>query len=319
MTFLPWLLLIPLLAGAALFVTAFVFSNTVVRGRRQPIVRTPKAYGMDYEDVEFPAADGLCIKGWFIPAAGENRRTIILTHPMPFNRHGFLTRNQGFPPLARTDVDLLKTAQVLHQEGYPLLLLDFRNHGESEAGMSGVGLEEYRDILGALAYLRQRPDLQNPQIGFVSFCMGANATIVALSKAKDQAENLQFLVAIQPVSAEVFIRSYLRAVYTPLSLVLVPILDWVVQRRGGHPLREMTPLPYVKDLHLPTLYVQAKTDRWTELSDTQSFVDATPEPKAVWWIEEQLNRFEAYNYVGEHPEMILAFVSNGFDIEQPPA
>jgi pimeloyl-ACP methyl ester carboxylesterase len=304
-----WWLYLILIVGLFLLTTAYVFSNTIVRGRRQPIVRTPKEYGMDFEDVEFPAVDGLRLKGWFIPVAGENRRSVIITHAMPFNRHGFLVKNQGFPPLAFTDVDLLKTAQAVHQAGYPLLMFDFRNHGESASGLSGVGLEEYRDVLGALAYLRQRPDLQNPQIGFVSFCMGANATIVALSKAKEQVDDVKFLVAIQPISAIVFIVSYLNAVYTPLSLILVPILDWVVQRRGGHPLQAMTPRPYVKDLRIPTFYIQAKHDRWTELSDLQGFYDDTPPPKALWWIEEKINRFEAYNYVGEHPERILEFIN----------
>jgi pimeloyl-ACP methyl ester carboxylesterase len=308
-----WIFLILVFAAVALFVTAYIFSNTIIHGRRQPIVHTPKEYGMAYEDVEFPASDGLRLKGWFIPAAGENRRAIIITHPLPFNRHGFLAKNQGFPPLAFTDVDLLKTAQALHAAGYPLLMFDFRNHGESESKLTGVGLEEYRDVLGALAYLRQRQDLEEPQIGFVSFCMGANSTVVALSKGKQQVDDVKFLVAIQPVSALVFIRSYLKAVYTPLSLVLMPILDWIVQRRGGHPLAAMTPLPYTKDLGIPTLYIQAKHDRWTELSDTQQFYDATPEPKTLWWIEEKINRFEAYNYIGQHPERVIEFARNGFE------
>jgi hypothetical protein len=33
--------------------------------RRQPTVRTPLAYGMAHEEVEFKSTDGLTIKGWF--------------------------------------------------------------------------------------------------------------------------------------------------------------------------------------------------------------------------------------------------------------
>jgi alpha/beta superfamily hydrolase len=128
-----------------------------------------------------------------------------MTHPFPFNRHGFIAKNQGFPPLANIDVDLLKTAQALHQAGYPVLMFDFRNHGESEAAVTGVGLNEYQDVLGAVTYIQQRSDLTNPKIGFVSFCMGANSTIVALSKGAELVKNVKFLVAIQPVSASVFV------------------------------------------------------------------------------------------------------------------
>ncbi|HDQ46003.1 MAG TPA: hypothetical protein ENN17_10995, partial [bacterium] len=156
-------------------VMGYIFSNTVLYSRRQPVVRTPQEYGMAYEDVQFSSTDGLLLKGWYIPVSGVSERAIILTHPLPFNRHGFLAKFQGFPPLCRIDVDLLKTAQALHQAGHPILMFDFRNHGESEAGLTGVGLNEYQDLLGAIEYLNQRTDLVHPRIGLVSFCMGANA------------------------------------------------------------------------------------------------------------------------------------------------
>ena len=123
---------------------------------------------------------------------------------------------------------------------------------------------------------------------------------------------VRFLVAVQPVSANVFVRQYLRAEYTPLSVFLAAIVDWFVQRRGGYALKAMSPLPYVKDIRVPTLYIQARADRWTTVADTQSFYDATPGEKELWWIEGITQRFEAYNYVGDHPERIIAFVKAHF-------
>jgi len=251
-------------------VMGYIFSNTVLYSRRQPVVRTPQEYGMAYEDVQFSSTDGLLLKGWYIPVSGVSERAIILTHPLPFNRHGFLAKFQGFPPLCRIDVDLLKTAQALHQAGHPILMFDFRNHGESEAGLTGVGLNEYQDLLGAIEYLNQRTDLVHPRIGLVSFCMGANAPLAG-------------------------------------------IVDWFVQRRGGYALKTMSPLPYVKDVKVPVLYVQAYADRWTSIADTQSFYDATPDPKEMWWIEGITRRFDTYNYIGDHPERVLGFVKEHFD------
>jgi len=197
-----WIIWIALFFVLISIAISVVFSNIVLYSKRQPIVKTPAAYGMPFEDVAFPSSDGLKLKGWFIPASGDTQKpTLILTHPLPFNRHGFLVKNQGLPPLFWTDVDLLKTAQALHQEGYPLLMFDFRNHGESEGGVTGIGLNEYQDVLGAVQYVESRGA---SHIGFVSFCMGANSTIVALSKGKERLSKVQFLVAIQPVSATVF-------------------------------------------------------------------------------------------------------------------
>jgi alpha-beta hydrolase superfamily lysophospholipase len=292
-----------------------IFSNIILYSRRQPVVRTPMEHGMEYQDVEFKSTDGLTLKGWFIPAAsdGEQDKAIILTHPMPFNRHGFIAKNQGFPPLFKTDVDLLTTAHALHQAGYSVLTFDLRNHGESERGMTGNGLTEYQDVLGAVEYISNQPSLSSPQIGFVSFCMGAASTMVALSKGKDQLNNIKFLIAIQPISADIFFRCYMRAVYTPLSLYLIPIVDRLVQWRGGFAFEEMSPLPFARDIEIPTLYIQAKDDPWTELRDIESFYEATAGPKELWLIEGITRRFEAYNYVGQHPDRILEFVGQHFE------
>jgi alpha-beta hydrolase superfamily lysophospholipase len=302
--------------GAAAFVlisliVGYVFSQVVLRSRRQPVVRTPAEYGLAYEQVEFTSTDNLTLKGWFVPGR-EPDKVVILTHPMPFNRHGFIARNQGLLRLFRTDVDLLRTVQALNRAGYSVLTFDFRNHGESARGITGVGLTEYQDVLGAVAYIKQRCAPQEPQIGFVSFCMGANSTMVALSKGKDQVSNVRFLVAIQPISAEVFFRSYLKSVYTPLSLYLIPLVDRLTQWQGGYALADMSPLKYAPDIEIPVLYVQAREDPWTELSDIQAFYEATTGPKEFWWIEGKMRRFNAYNHVGEHPERVLTFAKTHF-------
>jgi len=74
--------------------------------RPAPIVTTPADYGLEYEDVEFQSTDGLALKGGVIPAepggSNESDKVVILTHPFPLNRHGFLVKNQGPLPLSKT-------------------------------------------------------------------------------------------------------------------------------------------------------------------------------------------------------------------------
>jgi alpha/beta superfamily hydrolase len=309
------LIIVGALIGISLLV-GYIFSTIVLYSRRQPVVTTPAEVDLDYEEVEFKGTDGLNIKGWYIPVGKVSsdevpKEVIILTHPMTFNRHGFVPKNQGFPPIASTAVDLLTTARSLNAAGYPVLMFDFRNHGESGSALSGVGLTEYQDIIGAIAYINNRW-LSAPSIGFVSFCMGANATTVALSKGKMQLHSIKFMVAVQPVSAEVFVRSYLRSVYTPLSLYLLPIIDRIARWRGGYALKEMTPLKYAQDVKIPTLIIQAREDPWTELSDTQAFYQALTETKELWLIDGIKRRFETYNYVGENPERIVDFIQQHF-------
>jgi uncharacterized protein len=289
---------------AAFLGVCFVFSSFILKSHRQPVVRSPKDYGLAFESVEFESADGLRLKGWFVP--GKTEKTVIITHPFPFNRHGFVAANQGLLKLFKTDADLLKTAQVVNQAGYSVLMFDFRNHGESGSGVTGVGLNEYQDVVSAVNYLKNR--FENMQVGFVSFCMGANSTLVALSKAKTELTDVQCVVAVQPVPALVFVRSFMRDVFTSASLMLVPVVDKMCQWRGGYSLKAMSPLKYCHDVEVPVLYVQAKTDPWTELNDIQGFYAEIAGPKELWMIEKQMGRFDAYNYVGDNPEKIIRFL-----------
>jgi pimeloyl-ACP methyl ester carboxylesterase len=299
---------------AVSIIISIIFSGITLHPIRQPIVITPDKYGLTYEDVAFKSTDGLTLKGWFIPAeSGDERdRVVIITHPFPFNRHGFLTENQGPLPLFRTDVDLLQIAPALHRAGYSVLMFDFRNHGQSADGLTGVGLTEYQDVLGAISYIKGRPSLHEPQIGFISLCMGANSTIVALSKGGERVADVEFLVAVQPISVRVFFRRYMSDVYTPLSLYLIPIVDRFVQWRGGFAFEEMSPLAYAEDVRVPTLVIQAREDPWFEAGDVEGVYNAIVAPKELWWIVGEMGRFDAYNIVCQNPERIVAFAQRWF-------
>lgn len=68
---------------------AFIDSlaDLMAYSKRTPVLRWPDQYGMEYEEVFFPALDGVTIEGWFIPANSD--RLLIMNHPMPCNRYGY--------------------------------------------------------------------------------------------------------------------------------------------------------------------------------------------------------------------------------------
>ena len=287
---------------------SFFFAFIVVHPHRQPVDLTPGDYGMRYEDVEFRARDGLTIRGWLVPGTGKG--LVVQTHPNPFNRMGFNPRKQGFPPLYRTPVDLLATTRVLNDAGYSVLAFDFRNAGTSDPGITGIGLSEWQDVAGALDWAAADPRTAGLPVAFASFCMGANATIVAASRDREAFSRVRCVFAAQPISAKVFIECYLRKTYSPLSLVLVPAVSRFAKALGSWPLGEMTPIPYAPDLACPSLFLQARTDPWTRLSDIEAIEAAAGSAdKRLIYLEEKMGRFDAYNWVHEHPELMLDFLA----------
>jgi fermentation-respiration switch protein FrsA (DUF1100 family) len=141
--------------------------------------------------------------------------------------------------------------------------------------------------------------------------MGANSTIIAMSKQPDVFKNVKCLFAVQPISMEVFVRTYIGKFITPTGAkLLMPVVKkWVVWR-GAHPLNKMSPADYTKDIKVPTMYVQARNDPWTELSDTKGFYQNTPDnPKDFFWIENTKHRFETYVYFQTRPEKMLEWLA----------
>jgi hypothetical protein len=157
-----------------------------------------------------------------------------------------------------------------------------------------------------MSYIQSSSELQDMAVGFVSFCMGANSTIIAMSKNPDSFRNVKCLVAVQPISMEVFVRTYLKKRFTSAGgRLLFPLVKAFVNMQSKYPLENMSPAGFVKDIQVPTLYIQTRGDPWTEPSDTMGFYENTTTAKEFFWIEGLTHRFQGYQYFGDHPEKML--------------
>jgi len=286
-----------------------ILAKSLLCPGRQPLVKNPEDYGMSYSDIEFQTPDNVRIKGWLIH--GSSNKLVIMTHPMPFTRYGFSPKHQGLFKVTNIEVQLLRTAVHLNKAGYHVLMFDFRNHGESGKGNRGytaVGLHEWPDIIGALNYIKSDENLKNYDTGFVSHCMGANATIIAMSRAAENVfDKVKCLVAIQPVSMNILVPQMIEDAF-PAFKAFVTGIDKKSVSYTGFSLKEMSPLSYVKDIKVPVLFVQVRNDPWTKPEDIMSFCDNTVMPKELFWIEGKKHRFDGYNYFGDTPERLLEFL-----------
>jgi uncharacterized protein len=162
----------------SLFTIAFCFVNvaiplarlyTAMHPHRAIPQSTPADFGLRYEEIEFFSADGLRLAGWYIPS--QNKAVIIMTNGHSGNR-----------------TDLLAQAVVLANKGFGVLLYDLRAQGKSEGEVSTRGVLEINDLLGAIAYVEQRPDVDPARIGAMGFSLGAQITIrVAAQSSKIRA------------------------------------------------------------------------------------------------------------------------------------
>ena len=144
----PWIRKTALLAAAALalFVFGWVpyFLGGIATTRRfayndrENKGLTPASFQLPYEDVAFQAADGVALKGWWVPAPSA-RGTVVLVHG-----------------LNRSRIEMVRKVPFLVGQGWNALLFDLRHHGESGGASSSFGHYEKQDVRAAADFARSR-------------------------------------------------------------------------------------------------------------------------------------------------------------------
>ena len=129
--------------------------------------KTPKSYGLEFEWVEFHSPEHIPLGGWFIPAEGQVRGTIIYCHG-----------------LNRARVEMLPEAVWGHQLGYDGLLFDFRHAGQSGGEATTLGYQERLDVLAAARFALDERKCPRPVIVW-GVSMGATAALLAAADSPD--------------------------------------------------------------------------------------------------------------------------------------
>jgi len=155
------------LAGLAV-ATAYFKSYAIIQPpkRRTPVLFHPDQYNLAHETIDFTTADGLTLKGWFIPAVdGATDKTIIICHGWGANRG-----------------DLLCDTHFLAEKGFNLFYFDFRASGQSGGSVSSVGYLETRDFDAAYHFLKTHRPHAMERAAVFGRSMGGSVAIFAAAK-----------------------------------------------------------------------------------------------------------------------------------------
>ena len=130
---------------------------------REHIGTPPSA---DYREVAFDASDGVHLSGWYRPT--RNGATIVVLHGGGGDRTGAVSH-----------------AKLLVSHGYGVLLYDARGRGKSEGQQNAFGWGWTKDVAGAVAFLKGRPEVDAQRIGGLGLSTGADAMVQAAGHGED--------------------------------------------------------------------------------------------------------------------------------------
>ncbi|MBI4802746.1 MAG: alpha/beta hydrolase [Elusimicrobia bacterium] len=159
-----WSLLISLtIAYGVLLALVYVFQSRLVYFPQmaRELTETPRAAGLDFEEVRLDTADRETLHGWWVPAQAARGAALVL-----HGNAGNISHRIGY-------------AAMFSRLGYSTLLLDYRGYGRSSGSPSEEGT--YRDAEAAWQHLIEARRLAPQDIVLYGESLGAGvATWLAL-------------------------------------------------------------------------------------------------------------------------------------------
>ncbi len=202
--------------------------------------RTPADVGMEFEDVDFFAEDGVRLHGWWIPHPAA-RGTILY-----FHGNGMNIANR------------VELCRDLHRLDVNIFIFDYRGYGRSR-GWYTSEQGTYRDARAAYEVVRARyGDEENPPVVAYGASLGA---AIAAQLALDK-----------PVRGAVFEAGFNNVVDVGSRIYPWLPLRWLVKSRYEADRR-------VAQLHIPKLFAHSRDDTLIPPDLGQKLFDAAAEPK----------------------------------------
>jgi hypothetical protein len=166
----------------------------------------PGDFGLQHEDVSITTADGLRLHGWWLPAKGEARGSVLHLHGNAANVGNHLPLVAWLPAA-----------------GFNVLMLDYRGFGRSQGRPTLDGVLE--DAAAALRALRARPGVDAGRVIVFGHSLGG-ATALRLLARDGEGVRLGVIEAAfasyRGIARDAAIQSVLLAPLLPLALPALP-------------------------------------------------------------------------------------------------
>ena len=224
------------------------------------IYSSPGIYGIDYQPVEFRAADGTALFAWFMPARGEAHGTVLYLHGNAQNISAHFA-NVAWMPAA----------------GFNVLTFDYRGYGGSQGRPTLAGVQ--LDIDAALRLLLERPDVDADRIIVFGQSLGGALAIYYVAHSEYRSH-------IRAVIADSAFADYRQVAREKMADFFV---TWPLQWLPDYTVdNDYAPRAAVAAIApIPLLLIHGNRDSIVSPHHSKMLYDAAQEPKAYWEIPDR--------------------------------
>lgn len=227
------------LAAVSSAILSYEAADRLIHPPRELRWVTPDFRGLDFERVTFESTDGLQLLGWWMPAQQPVGTVVFL--------HGY----------GASKAQSLAVAPFLVRAHFNVLAFDFRSHGESAGTYTSVGLDEAKDVRGAVAYLASRGDVDAQRLALFGWSMGAAAALNAAEELPD----VRAIVADSSFARLSDVVAENLDAFTGLPrFPFVPLIVLFASHMTGHGPGENAPAERAASFQRPMLVIQGEED-----------------------------------------------------------
>ncbi len=240
-------------AGAYLVVAPLALTYVFTHSARAHV--PPARLGAAYESVAFTSADGITLRGWYVPS--KNRAAVIS---------------------APGRADSQGPARMLVRHGYGVLLFDRRGEGESDGDPHIFGWGAEKDLNAAVAFLQRRADVDRDRIGGVGLSVGGET----LLQAAAESDGLKAVVSDGAGS-----RSLFEDLARPGASKWEEVPTSLVMTLGNAIFSNHAPPPELGSIvsriaPRPVLFIYGEHDQANVIDLTPRYYAEAGRPKALW-------------------------------------
>ncbi|AVZ29655.1 alpha/beta fold hydrolase [Nodularia spumigena CS-584] len=263
------------IAYLAICLLLFVKQHQFIFFPSSVIERTPEVFNLSYEDVWLPInSDGetKLIHGWWIKSPQPDAHVLLYLHGNAIN----VGANVGH-------------ANRFHQQGFSVLLIDYRGYGRSEGDFPNEK-RVYQDAVLAWNYLVQDQQIPPGEIFIYGHSMGG-AIAIDLALKHPEAAGLIVESSFTSIQDMVAYRNLFRIF--PVNLLLTQRFESIKK---------------VPQLKIPVLFIHGTADTTVPSFMSQKLYHATPEPKKLFLVPAADHNDTAIVAGDEYMQWVRSFV-----------